>query len=365
MKSFALSKAGGVALLLTLAFVIGWESYWRSQHFELSYNDDEPLWAYHRKQIYDSSPSAPVLIGSSRIKFGMDLSTWEQITGKAPVQLAQVGTSPRLVLDDLANDASFRGTVLVGVTEPLFFSPAGGPFDKQARSSLAYYPNWSLAQKASFHINHLAESAFLFLDEERFALRFLLDRAPITNRPGVFVIPPFPIKFTVNDFNRQTFITEDFVASPQMQEEQKQIWWNLFTKAPKMAMSEQDFVAILDQVKTAVHKIQARGGNVLFVRMPSDGNLWAFEQKVFPRDKFWNRLLAHTGAKGIHFADYPQLAGIPCIEWSHLAPAQAKAFTREFIPLMQQQTGWQVQSAHAIPVSATSSIPTSASSIIT
>ncbi|MDO1449439.1 hypothetical protein Q0590_24400 [Rhodocytophaga aerolata] len=361
MKSFALSKAGGVALLLTLAFVIGWESYWRSQKFELSYNDDEPLWAYHRKQIYDSSPSAPVLIGSSRIKFGMDLSTWEQITGKAPVQLAQVGTSPRLVLDDLANDASFRGTVLVGVTEPLFFSPAGGPFDKQARSSLAYYPNWSLAQKASFHINQLAESAFLFLDEERFALRFLLDRAAITNRPGVFVIPPFPIKFTVNDFNRQTFITEDFVASPQMQEEQKQIWWNLFTKAPKMAMSEQDFVAILDQVKAAVHKIQARGGNVLFVRMPSDGDLWAFEQKVFPREKFWNRLLAHTGAKGIHFADYPQLAGIPCIEWSHLAPAQAKAFTREFIPLMQQQTGWQVQSAHAIPVSATSSIPTSTS----
>jgi hypothetical protein len=337
MQSFSLAKASSVALLLTLAFVIGWEGYWRSQDFELSYNDDEPLWAYHRKQIYGTSPSAPVIIGSSRVKFGIDLSAWEQITGKAPVQLAQVGTSPRLVLDDLANDKHFTGTVLVGVTEPLFFAPAGGPFDKQARSSLAYYPDWSLAQKASFRINHLAESTFLFLDEERFALRFLLDRAPVANRPGVFVIPPFPIKFTVNDFNRQT----------------------LFTKAPKMAMSEQDFTAILDQVKAAVHKIQARGGNVLFVRMPSDGDLWEFEQKVFPREQFWNRLLAHTGAKGIHFADYPQLAAIPCIEWSHLAPAQAKIFTREFIPVMQQQTGWRVQSAHAIPTNAATSLSTS------
>src|SRR3712207_331942 len=146
MYNFNLPKAIVLASLLLLAFVLGWEGYWRSQNFQLSYNDDEPLWAHHRKRIYETSPSAPVLIGSSRVKFGIDLSTWEQITGKAPVQLAQVGTSPRLALDDLANDQNFTGTVLVGVVEPLFFSPANSPFDKQARSSLAYYPNWSLAQ---------------------------------------------------------------------------------------------------------------------------------------------------------------------------------------------------------------------------
>jgi hypothetical protein len=141
-----------------------------------------------------------------------------------------------------------------------------------------------------------------------------------------------------------------------MQHEQQQIWWNLFTKAPKIPMSEKDFTAILDQVKAAVHKIQARGGKVLFVRMPSDGDLWEFEQKAFPREKFWDRLLKHTGATGIHFADYPQLADIPCIEWSHLAPAEAKTFTREFIPLLQQTTGWQVHSAHAVPLAASSSL---------
>jgi hypothetical protein len=356
MQKFNLSKAIAFALVLTLAFVIGWEGYWRSQGFELSYNDDESIWAYHRQRIYQATSSGPVFIGSSRIKFGVDLSTWEGITGAAPVQLAQVGTSPRLILDDLANDENFKGTVLIDVTEPIFFAPAGGPFDKQARSSLAYYPNWSIAQKVSFQINKHLESNLLFLDEEKFALRFLTDRLPIANRPGVFVIPPFPLKFTTNDFNRQTFITDDFVASPEMQAEQKQIWWNLFTKAPKMPpMSDKDFTAMLDQIKSSVDKIQGRGGHVLFVRMPSSGRLWEFEQQAFPREKFWNRLLAHTHAQGIHFADYPQLAKFPCIEWSHLAPAEARAFTREFIPIMQQKTGWQVSSAQAIPLTTYSS----------
>ena len=348
MRTSLYSRAGLLAFFLTTAFVIGWEVYWRSQGFELSYNDDEPLWAFHRQRIYQSTPAAPVLIGSSRTKFDIDLTRWEEATGSAPTQLALVGTSPRPILTDLAQDENFKGTVVVGVTEPLFFSPSGGLFERRAHSSVKFYPDWSLAQRASFKINQALESQLLLLDEERFALRFLLDRLNIPNRPGVFAIPPFPLQFTRNYFNRQTSITDTFMVDTVLQNQQRQIWWNLFTTAPKTSMNDSILTAIFDEVTASVTKIQARGGKVLFARMPSSGPIRELEKQDFPREKYWDRLLQETGAPGIHFEDYPELSQYPCIEWSHLGPAEAKAFTRDFIRIMQQKTGWPVQIVHAV-----------------
>ncbi len=359
MRTSLYIRAGLLALFLVTAFVIGWEAYWRLQGFELSYNDDEPLWAFHRQRIYESSPAAPVMIGSSRIKFGLDLTRWEEATGADPIQLALVGTSPRPVLANLAQDENFKGTVLVGVTEFLFFSPPGGPFEIKAHNSLKFYPDWSMAQQASFRVNQALESQLMFLDEERFALRFLLDRLYIPNRPGVFAIPPFPLPFTVNYFNRQTSITEEFMADTALQNQQKQIWVGLFTNAPKVPMADSTLNAIFDDVKASVAKIQARGGKVLFVRMPSTGPIREFEKQAFPREKFWDRLLHETGAPGIHFEDYPQLASYPCVEWSHLGPEEAKAFTRDFIQIMQQETGWSVQKAQTAQADTAIAVSTS------
>ncbi len=332
-------KAGLLALALLAGFIIAWETYLRSEGYRLAYNDDEALWAYHRGRIYQTAAASPVIVGSSRIKFGIDLAAWEAAAGAAPVQLAMVGTSPRPLLADLARDVNFRGTVLVGVTEGLFFSPTGGFQEQQARKSIAYYPTWSLAQRAGFHINRVLESRLLFLDEERFALRNLAKRLRVADRPGVFALPPFPLKFTTADFNRQTTITPEFLADTSLQHEQRAIWMHIFTKAPKMPMSDSVLSDIFTDTRTDVAKIRARGGKVVFVRMPSSGEVWELEKQVFPREKYWDRLLKETGAPGIHFSDFPELARYQCPEWSHLSPADAKTFTRDLIRILAQLPG--------------------------
>ncbi len=364
MHSSTYVKAGLLALLLLVGFVIAWETYLRSEGHRLDYNDDEALWAYHHQRIYQTS--APVLIGSSRAKFDIDLSTWQATTGVAPVQLAQVGTSPRPVLNDLAEDEAFRGTVLVDVTEGLFFSPAGAFPEQQARRCIAFYPNWSLAQRASFSINRLLESKLLFLDENRFALRNLVKRLNVADRPGVFALPNFPLRFTTADFNRQTFITPEFLADTAMQNAQKANWMYIFTKAPRPPMPDSVLEGIFRETRTAVAKIQVRGGKVIFVRMPSTGKVWELEKQVFPRAKYWDRLLTETGAAGIHFTDYPALAGYQCPEWSHLSPADAKSFTQGLIGILVTKTtparnGARTQPASTHPMSFTtaSSTPTS------
>ncbi len=333
------TKAGLLSLALLFTFVAGWEVYLRLQGFGLSYNDDEALWAYHRQRIYQATTANPVIIGSSRMKFDIDQPTWEKISGSAPVQLSLVGTSPRPLLTDLANDPDFHGAVLIGMTEGIFFTPSGSFPERQARKCVAFYPTWSMAQQSGFAIGRLLESSLLFLDEEQFSLRGLTSQLAVANRPGVFAPPVFPQKFVTRDFNRQTTMTPEFVADTTLQNQVKAIWMYIASQAPREPMPDSVLTGIFREVSADVRKIQERGGKVLFVRMPSTGPIREGEKQAFPREKYWDRLLEATGAPGIHYEDYAELARYDCPEWSHLSPDDAKKFTADFIRIIGQQTG--------------------------
>src|SRR5450631_4535057 len=121
-----LSKPAILMLVLVLAVIGGWELYLRSKGEAISYDDGPPLWADKRAMVYEPSDKATVFIGSSRIKYDLDIPTWEKITGKHAIQLAIEGSSPVPVLVDLGNDKNFAGRLVVDVTEPLFFSSFGG-----------------------------------------------------------------------------------------------------------------------------------------------------------------------------------------------------------------------------------------------
>lgn len=343
MTSPSLLKAGLLAALLTGAFVVGWELYWRGQGFTVSYNDDEGLWASKRRLVYGTTPAGPVLVGSSRIKFDLDQDTWAGLSGRPPVQLALVGTSPRPVLTDLGNDPNFRGTVLVDVVEGLFFAPAGSRQEKRAREQLKAYPKWSLAQQGSFRIDRALESRLVFLDEDRLTLDVFLDRLELPSRPQVFMPPVFPLKFAFNQFNRQTRMSPAFVADTALHTQVRRVWMHLGAMSDKRGDGGDTLTALIQSVKQSVDQIRARGGRVVFLRFPSDGPFWAAEQRGYPRARYWDRLLADTRTPGVHFADYPALAKFSCPEWSHLTPRDAATYTRALVPIIEQQTGWQIR----------------------
>lgn len=329
-KQTALLCAG-----IVLAFVVGWESYWRSQNVVLGYNDDESRWASTRQQIYQSSSARPVLIGSSRSKFDIDLDTWAQITDQKPIQLSINGTSPRPVLTDLGNDPNFKGTVIVDVTEMLFFGPDGSFFDKEAVKRVGHYPHWSLSEQASFRMSEFLESKLVFLDELNLSLGAFLKKLPIPNRPGAWGGPMFPREFEVVSPDRQSRMTPAFVADTTLQNEVKQVWVDVGKYIPMKPAEGAELLAVLDATKRSVEQIRARGGQVVFLRTPSDGVMRQAEKALFPREKYWNRLLTHTQTPGIYFEDYPELRGFTCPEWSHLTPQDAVTFTQNLIPIAQ------------------------------
>jgi hypothetical protein len=62
----------------------------------------------------------------------------------------------------------------------------------------------------------------------------------------------------------------------------------------------------------------------------------AYEERLYPRTRSWNALLAATKAPGLYFSDYPELRGYYLPEWSHLTHAEAERFTAKFYGIIQR-----------------------------
>lgn len=326
MKHAPLWKAGLLALVIVLLFFTFWEYHLRSQGLGISYDDGGPLWSDKRSQVYVPSDKATVFIGSSRHKFDLDIHTWQSVTGEKAIQLAFEGTSPLLALDDLANDTLFKGKLVIDVTEGLMFSLAPY-YAMRIKGALGYYKKMTPTQRFSFQVNHVLESQLVFLDKDFFSLHALLSKK-IPARKGFMGEPDFPVEFGRVTFDRQDKMTDRFVHDTTLQNKVKGIWGllsKMAASAPPPAKQQID--SIFAVVKTDIDKIRSRGGQVLFVRSPSTGPFREGEKMAFPRQLFWDRILASTGSPGIHFDDYPSLSQFQCPEFSHLTPADAVTYT--------------------------------------
>jgi len=171
-------------------------------------------------------------------------------------------------------------------------------------------------------------------------LTSLLNDLNITNRPGVNVSPATftPKEFGVVNFNRQTLLTPMFLADPKLQKKQKDFWTRGIKRATPI--KGDTLHAFLEQTKKAIDKIKGRGGIVLFVRPPSDGPYVEMENRLYPRQKYWDFLLEYTNTPGIHYADYPGTANLICAEWSHLTLQDAATYTIQLVKILQEEKGW-------------------------
>lgn len=340
MTSTSLSRSALLMAVIVVISVTCWEIYLRNKGVTKSFDEGGPLWSDKRAMVYEPLDRATVFIGSSRIKFDLDIPTWEAITGDHAIQLAVVGSSPLPALDDLANDKNFKGKLVVDVTEGLFFSASPGS-SENPKKYIHYYKDRTPTQRASFEINRLLESQLAFLDKDNFSLTAELDKLELRSRPGVFMMPIFPMEFGRINFDRQETMTPKFLADTNLQNKVKEIWQffgRMNTEPPASGARLDSFFV---SIKTACDKIKARGGEVLFVRTPSSGLFLQMEQKGFPREKYWDKLLAFTDCPGIHYADYPAIAHFTCPEWSHLSPQDAIVFTKNFIEILNKEKGWK------------------------
>ena len=148
-------------------------------------------------------------------------------------------------------------------------------------------------------------------------------------------------KLLVQDADRNSHMWRKLETDPQYRALARSIWAEDFGAPPPgmdtTAKARAAITAQIDKAAAAIATLRARGVQVLFLRAPSNGGYYAYEQKYFPRAQTWDVLLRRTGAPGIHFEDYPQLQGYVQPEWSHLSASEATRFTAALMPIVQRQ----------------------------
>jgi len=321
----------------------GWEYYWRQAGYAPTLNDTSDLWAAARTELKNSQPERTVIIGSSRMLFDFDIDVYARYfeTDK-PVQLSVAGTTPLLILEHLADDETFAGTVLCGIVPGLFFAPEGPPVER-SKDSIKRYEQWAPSQRSGHWLGIQLEKHLAFLQQEDLTLNALLASISIPNRPNTQIRPEFPPYFGCVTEDRRIRLWVGATFDTPRARRIQQIWLPLFTPPPPPpGMAPETFRerfmasvdSYLERTHDAVHKIRSRGGQVVFIRCPSSGKLRELEAQLNPRPVFWERILARTGAPGIHFEDHPTLEHFRCPEWSHLISEDATRFTENLMPIL-------------------------------
>ncbi|HZR04446.1 MAG TPA: hypothetical protein VFA61_01305 [Candidatus Udaeobacter sp.] len=335
-----------MVVLIVLGATMTWELYCRSIGYGPTLSDNEDIWTLRRRHV---EPESLVVIGDSRGLYDVDLDELQKGLGKRPIQIAMAGSCAYPVLQDLANDQTFHGTIICSFVPRLFLAPPGTPPMEHGEKAVHRYHHQTLAQRVSEYLAFPLEEHIAFLNPQDLTLEDYLNKLPIPNRPGALVAPPLPPYFgTVDRERRARMIQKCAEPNSALARRIQQIWVPLFTPPPPPSYIPKDaFFAEMNKaieerfrdITAAVKKIRARGGKIVFVRFPHSGGLKALEDRDTPREKTWEPLLKMTGAPGIYYSDFPDLAGFSCPEWSHLSAGDSVEFSKRLVPHLRAVLG--------------------------
>lgn len=323
-----------LAVVLSLIGLTAWEIYWRQQGFSPTLDDDDELYAIHRSKVNDASEDDVVIVGSSRAYFDLQLNEWEKITGKRPIQLAIEGASPQYVFDDIVNNTDYKGTIVVGVTEFLFFStlyPQADP-NSQPTMRAEYMKKRTYAQRLNHKLSIPLQKNLAFVSNvtgtDGIKLNALLKKIKIGNRIED-PMPPFHVFAEVDETRnlRMTSITENDTAYANTI---KKVWLFFLNQAAESGMKPEKEETTAFFLKN-LEKFKARGGKVILVRCPSSGQFYEIEKMAVAREEYWNPLVEKANVPAYFFDDFEEYKNYECPEWSHLSGKDADDFTRKFV----------------------------------
>ncbi len=311
-----------LAMLVAGATLGGWEWLWRKQGYEPALYDDRDLWSLHRDRAIDVDQARNfTVIGASRIQLAFSTQAFEsRMPGWHATSLAINGHYPPAVLQDLAADKRFAGVLLVDVDArglARWYRDMSKPWVRH------YHRNFGPQRRIERQLLSAAQKRLVMASSEFNLVRrlagWLDDRPPWRHYTRLLEDRTISADYGRANVEglRQAFVqglAADFEKQPP--------------PAPARWLDE------LEPIAKDVKAIQARGGTVVFLRMPTADGLWALDQQNYPRERYWDRLAGATGATTIHFQDYPELAGLELPDNSHIDGRDRARFTRSLIEIL-------------------------------
>jgi len=310
------------ALVCATIIVAGFEYHWRAAGYQPNIRDSAQLWSIQRDRVYSGRRIPLVLLGASRIEFGVDMKELASLLPRyKPVMLAQNAHYPLAVLRDLANDEQFHGVVLCDIESNGLNRIY---FDHQQALVDYYHTQWS----PSWHVHRLLLTLWqehAVVADPDLGIVATLSRLISGKRPP----PPDYFHFYANRSGDIDFRKTDPSAARRHFDELVQR-----DKVPKAMSQPAEWFHGLSVVYGWVRKIQARGGKVIFYRSPISGILPKAEAIMYPPAKYWDRFVVTSPAPVIDAERIPQLDAFEEPDDSHLDYRDKPAYTRTLVDVL-------------------------------
>lgn len=330
--------------LLIAALLFGLlETAVRMLGYQPGVRDGAPLWSLIRARA--NAPDALVLIGGSRILLNVDPAQLAALSGRSVVQLAIDGQSFQPVLQNLAADENFRGTVIVDALDQNLSATASAA---RARSWVAYWQThgqqpsarsdaWLALQLQQVSAWYAAEppwpEMFRRLAAGGVASNYLVT-APDRSRKADYGTARQQIDRYVSRVLRNYARPVDTSNIRNLGEFEAHFQALLKQESPVTLAT---FDQATEDTRRWVTQINSRGGRVIFVRMPSRGLIREIEEVRYPRALYWDRFVTATGVAALHFADEPALTEFRPPDGSHLDQRDVNRFTDQLYSALSRR----------------------------
>ncbi|MDX2093749.1 MAG: hypothetical protein SFX73_38280 [Kofleriaceae bacterium] len=319
-------KSWAVAVVVAATALFGYERYCRHFGFEPSVEETANAWIDHWN---DAIPGRAVLLGNSRCQAALrPEGLAAMFGGEPPVQLCTVGVSPLSVLDYLVNHTSFSGTAIVEIVPGVVFVRVTDKWPDLKR----HLEEGPVFERFETKVLLALQSRLAMLNRQAKPLvrlrglrglnpEWLQHQTHAVRRDGVHILVGHP------ELTRQDFAPEKWPDG---------LPWPQYIKADyEKRSSDEELDQLYGSWRRTIEKLEERGGQVIFVRLPVTGTTREAEDKYFPREKYWDQLIRKTGAPGVYYADHAELQGFEQPDESHVAKWESQEFTRRLAAILK------------------------------
>lgn len=335
--------AGAALLCLFAAAAMEWRL--DALGYRPTARDSQERWQAERTRAARLGERALILVGASRFQLGLDIDVLRRETGLEPVQLAMDGSAGEPILEGLARDPKIRGTILYdyydhavgargGVAEHMqrrYEKSAGLPrfWAQPAERIEARLSEWLHERLRAYSDGASPMDALRWRILQSAEARQYLITRPDRSRLADYTRVDMPAFY----YRRvaRTLGEEINVQVPDIEA--------ILARrvAALVPADEGGFAEAAKEVGAMAARIRARGGQVIFVAMPSSGLVREIERRRYPRERFWDHFLAEADVPGIHFENEPELRRYECPDGSHLDARDRAPYTAALAELMKQR----------------------------
>ena len=321
-----LGKLFGGAVIVVLAFLVALEIHARANGIKPNRALSMAFWQNHRFRLESQPEDATVLLGASRITFGLDHDAWEKVTGARPYNLGLHGASCLPMLHDYAENTLMRGKVICAFSGGFTFANERIPFSQRISKAVndINKNRYSFALRTQELTGKALQARFAVLNPFLYSpIEVLREHLRFETRENevAWFHTPFAVYHT--EENQDIFI--DGLADPYCLKQ-----WDIMHSTALQYMERfepRDLESVIKQIQGDVKTIHDRGGEVVFVRFPVSRFFREWEAERFPRQEYWDQVIARTRCRGFHYLDHTLTKDLFPPDGSHLVPEDAKVFT--------------------------------------